>query len=97
MQSPRDLIYGLWRDETFVVLGAEWAKAAAAELEGWEHAATVGDARRLTLQSPILGSPVPKDPEEFYEQFDGYRDSDAFSLDECTTVVEGDWPRCPQA
>ena len=87
-RPPRDVVYGLWRNETFAVLDAEWATAAAAELDRWEHAATVAEARRLMKQSPVLGSPVSEDPEEL-------EDSDAFSLGECGAVQDGDWPPMP--
>jgi hypothetical protein len=94
-RPPRDVVYGLWRDETFAVLDADWADAAAAELDRWEHAATVGEARRLTTESPVLGSPVAEDLDEFDEEFGQHGDSDAFGLDECVTVQEGDWPPMP--
>jgi hypothetical protein len=89
-QPPDNVVYGLWRDETFAVLGADWAAAAAAELDRWEHATTIGDARRLISESPLLGPPVSDDADDFDAD-----DSAAFSLDECGRVQEGDWPPMP--
>ena len=94
-RPPRDAVYGLWRDETFAVLDAAWADAAAAELERWQRATTIGEARRLNTESPLLGSPVADDPEDFEEEIGEHDDSDAFSLDECGWVQEGDWPPMP--
>jgi hypothetical protein len=94
-RPPREVVYGLWRDETFAVLDAGWATAAAAELERWRHATTIGEARRLNTESPTLGSPVADDPEDFEVEIGEHDDSDAFSLDECGWVQDGDWPPMP--
>lgn len=94
-RPPRNVVYGLWREETFAVLDAEWAKAAAAEVDRWEHAATIGEARRLVTESPILGPPAAGDLEDFDEEYGERDDSDAFSLDECGPVGDGDWPPMP--
>jgi hypothetical protein len=32
-RPPREVVYGLWREETFAVLDAGWATAAVAEFE----------------------------------------------------------------
>lgn len=64
-------------------------------LDRWEHAATIGEARRLIPESPTLGSPVGEDLEEFDEEYGEHDDSDAFSIDECGTVQDGDWPPMP--
>jgi hypothetical protein len=92
---PPDVVYGLWREETFAVLDARWAAAAAAELDQWERAGTVGEARRLSTESPVLGSPVGEDPADVDEEFEGHDDSDAFRLGECGAVEVGDWPPMP--
>lgn len=94
-RPPREVVYGLWREETFAVLDAAWAAAAAAELDRWEHAATVSDARRLITESPVLGSPVGEDLGEFDDEFGEHADSKTFSLDECTAAQDGDWPPMP--
>lgn len=74
------------------MLDAEWAASAAAELDQWKHAGTIGEAKHLIGATPILGSPVRDNAEEFDKDSDGYDDSRTFSLDECKRVQEGDWP-----
>jgi hypothetical protein len=94
-RPPREVVYGLWRDETFAVLDAGWATAAAAELERWQHATTVGEARRLSAESTLLGSAVGGYPEDFDEQVGEHDDSEPFSLYEQGLVQDGDWPPMP--
>jgi hypothetical protein len=89
-RRARDVVYGLWHDETFAVLDADWASAAVAELERWQRATTIGEARRLNADSPLLGSPVADDLEDFEEEIAEHDDSDA-----CVNVQEGDWPPMP--
>ena len=59
-RPPQDVVYGLWREEAFAILGADWAAAAAAEIYRWEQASTVGEARSLRLR--VVGAALTRSP-----------------------------------
>lgn len=60
----KDLVYGLWRDETCAVLEERWARAALEEVRGWERVSTEGEAAALAREPHLLWSPIGE-PEEY--------------------------------
>lgn len=92
MERETNLVYGLWRDETFAVVGQEWALRASEEIRAWETASTVAEALKLALgEDPAIWPPVDADA------YDGFEDDEPFSLDDLGAVNDGDWPGMPAA
>jgi len=81
-----DLIYGLWRDEAFVVVGKEWARAAAKEIEAIYRARTWGEAVAASLAAVNIWGPLDE------EYLKDYAPDEAFNVAEIPAYGDGDWP-----
>ncbi len=98
LNKRKQLLYGLWRDESFAVLDPDWTTRALDEINQWQAVSTVAEAialaRRLAAGgSQALACPLG-DLDEWMEEneVDG---STEFSLSDLGTVGDGDWPGMP--
>jgi hypothetical protein len=88
-QGPA-LVYGLWRGIGFVVVGAEWASKAAAEIDALLAARTWADFASASRAITAIGQPVAEgDEEEFFEE---HPRSEPVVRDEIPGWADGDWP-----
>lgn len=84
------LVYGLWREAGFVVVGAEWAAKAAEEIGSALEARTWADFVAVSVAITATSRPVSEGEEE--EFLDEHPASDPVNTDEIPGWADGDWP-----
>lgn len=81
------LVYGLWRENGFVVVGAAWAAKAADEIEAIVEARTWNQAKEASDSARHVYGPISDDLEDF-----GFAPDDPVVVDEIPGWADGDWP-----
>lgn len=59
--SGPELVYGMWREAGYVVVGAEWAAKAADEIEAIVGAKTWGQAKAASDAATHIDGPLDDD------------------------------------
>lgn len=81
------LIYGLWRENGFVVVGAAWAAAAADEIEAIVEAQTWSQAKAASDSASHIYGPIGDDLEDLDLAPNG-----PVVVDQIPGWLDGDWP-----
>lgn len=84
------LVYGMWREAGYVVVGAEWAPKAAEQIDSVLAARTWEDFVAASVAVTTTWQPVSEgDKEEFLDEHPA---SDPVNNDEIPGWADGDWP-----
>lgn len=81
-----DLVYGMWRGQGFVVVGRDWAAAAAKELQAIFSARTWREAVDVVTSAVSTWTPIDED------FLDDYEPDEEFDVGEVPGYGDGDWP-----
>lgn len=81
------LVYGLWSENGFVVVGAAWAANAADEIEAIVEARSWGQAKAASDAATHVYGPLGDDLEDL-----DLAPDDPVAVDEIPGWTDGDWP-----
>lgn len=81
------LVYGMWREVGYVIVGAAWAAKAANEIDAIVSAKTWQQAKHASDAATHVHGPLADDLEDL-----DLAPDDPLALDEIPGWMDGDWP-----